>query len=1101
MDLTGAFVSTRYFDLVAEGRTKASSLFLQMGRLKLLYDFVIIIVKIHYYEFKGEKKMAIRKLEVGDELTHKVFGPGKIIGREEDRDSFVIDFSCGRKVLLCSWVQENCSPAGVSVEADKEKARSPKGFSVRNESVLSTNSLEDVHDCMTLLRETNNFPMDEYSWHELECFFGFMYSYSKSKIETKLRYNLLIQSDETIDGFMLAQMLHVCLMRMKIFNSDDSVKFITERDILSGKVPISFPESMKMLVINRCGGLSREDSVAIVSSSYRSELQKEKREKDEAWEDFRASSIINPSCVVIACGDKSFVDYLRHNDEMYYRFFAHHVYIQSKPKSSVRDKVISALKKEGFKQSVAFVSELTEYIRVVYPKADLRGDDFIKDLVNRILVDYFVRDGKSKLLKPENIPFYRTPRSFESITRDLDKMIGLQKVKASFRHLHTLSREPAEIRRLHFAFVGNPGTGKTTVAKLTAELLFSMGLIKKNKLLTIGPADVFSSYVGESSLLMKEKIDAARGGVLFIDEAYFLAPTSGGTKNLGQQCLQVLLGEMENHPDNLSVIFAGYPEDIDRLLETNPGLRSRVPYRFEFEDFTDEELYQIFEDLSETKNISIALDAEDILLKRLQLLKTEDGFGNARSVQSLFERINVARIESGDTTNMISAANIESTMPMLLHTNLDEMIGLTSIKHELLAFESRVKYIKFLSDRGMKVPNINLHMMFTGNPGTGKTTVARMIADILFNIGILKSNRFVVAERKDLIADHIGGTAQRTQTVINKAMNGVLFIDEAYSLVQDGSSRGYGPEAITTLITAMEEHKSDLVVILAGYSDEMEDFVHSNPGIASRIGFTFNFPDYTPLELVEIYVSKMARYGFTVTDDAAKKVYSIMEYYCVLDNFGNGRFVDKIIDMSINLRSQRAYGKYYSDILEEDIPDIDNIQHGATKRTSPVAKKGDKAEEALYRTAVHEAGHAVVGYILSNGTSIRSVSISEDAMSFGRVASEPITSSSTEDDLKIRLCEMFGGRNAERLLLGSHTSGCSADIKMAKRLAKLMVEDFAMGELGKTLPLHFLVEADQRSAETLEKNKDFLLKLAALLLTKTIVSSEDLAQLCAQAKE
>ena len=147
-----------------------------------------------------------------------------------------------------------------------------------------------------------------------------------------------------------------------------------------------------------------------------------------------------------------------------------------------------------------------------------------------------------------------------------------------------------------------------------------------------------------------------------------------------------------------------------------------------------------------------------------------------------------------------------------------------------------------------------MHMVFTGNPGTGKTTIARVIAKILFDIGIIHENKLIEVERKDLVGEYQGKTAIKTFDVIDKAMGGVLFIDEAYSLSPKTSGNSdFGDEAIATLIKAMEDHKDQLVVIFAGYKDEMKTFIDSNPGIASRIGYTFDFKDYTPDELVKIF--------------------------------------------------------------------------------------------------------------------------------------------------------------------------------------------------------------------------------------------------------
>ena len=209
--------------------------------------------------------------------------------------------------------------------------------------------------------------------------------------------------------------------------------------------------------------------------------------------------------------------------------------------------------------------------------------------------------------------------------------------------------------------------------------------------------------------------------------------------------------------------------------------------------------------------------------------------------------------------------------------------------------EEYIKFVKDAQNSGINIPNQNMHMIFTGNPGTGKTTVARVMAKLLFDMGFIHENKLVEVERKDLVAEYIGQTAPKTSEVIEKAMGGVLFIDEAYTLASGkNTAHDFGAEAIATLIKAMEDHKGEFIVIFAGYQKEMQDFLNMNPGIASRVGYTFDFPDYSASELEEIYYRKIQKLGFSVAEDAKEKVHELMQYFESVENIGNGRFADKV---------------------------------------------------------------------------------------------------------------------------------------------------------------------------------------------------------------
>lgn len=228
---------------------------------------------------------------------------------------------------------------------------------------------------------------------------------------------------------------------------------------------------------------------------------------------------------------------------------------------------------------------------------------------------------------------------------------------------------------------------------------------------------------------------------------------------------------------------------------------------------------------------------------------------------------------------------------------LNSLVGLTKVKKSLYDLVDLIT-LKNKTKGDLKLNNINLHMLFLGNPGTGKTTVARMLSNILYNLKYIRQNKLIEVSSKDLVAEYVGQTAPKTMEVINKALGGILFIDEAYSLAVD-KNNSYNAEAIATLIKAMEDYRDDLVVIFAGYTKEMQDFINSNSGIASRIGYTFTFKDYTNEELKKIFTNMMEKSGFIVTKESLIKLDDIINKERLSDNFGNARFIRNVYEKTI----------------------------------------------------------------------------------------------------------------------------------------------------------------------------------------------------------
>ena len=560
--------------------------------------------------------------------------------------------------------------------------------------------------------------------------------------------------------------------------------------------------------------------------------------------------------------------------------------------------------------------------------------------------------------------------TFEEVMSKLDNLIGLTDIKervrdhAQYIQFLKLRKEKGfdenEDINCHSVFVGNPGTGKTTVAKMMGQLYKKMGLLSKGHVHEVDRVDLVGEYIGQTAPKVKEAIEKARGGVLFIDEAYSLARSNDDSKDFGREVVEILVKEMSNGKGDMAVIVAGYPKEMNHFLDSNPGLKSRFKKVFEFTDYLPQELIKISKYACLEKGIKFTNEAQ----KRVDLLITDafrnrdKTFGNARFVYDLVEegKINLGlrvmqspspRTLNADELSIIELQDVagiqiqkKREIPYIpidkklleeAMMELNTLIGMDSIKTQI---EEMVRLVKYFRETGQDVLNsFSLHTIFVGNPGTGKTTVARILTKIYKALGVLERGQMVETDRQGLVAGFVGQTAIKTSEQIDEAMGGVLFIDEAYSLTaKTGGAHGdFGDESIQTILKRMEDNRGEFFIFAAGYPDNMEKFLKANPGLKSRFDKILKFEDYNPSDLNRIAKLMFEEKGIQMTVDAEEHMDKYLRFmYNYRDKyFGNARDVRKVVlDAIKNMNLRLAeIPKSKRELEIKQVLTLEDVQH------------------------------------------------------------------------------------------------------------------------------------------------------------------------------
>ena len=636
-------------------------------------------------------------------------------------------------------------------------------------------------------------------------------------------------------------------------------------------------------------------------------------------------------CMIMAGYPEPMDELLKMNSGLSSRFSkANILTIEDYPPELLKTIFVNNCRKDGYRfwgdeEGEEDPLDLDLFFKNMYEQRDRANFGNARDVVSvarEAKMQSSLRDDEERCIKKEDFGSYlkyfeqHGVSSIDDIYAEIDQYVGLEFVKELFDNvrLEILDVEDCKRRGVkpdsypdHYIFAGNPGTGKTTVGKMIGEFYHLMGVMGGAETLFVDASELIGNHVGDSKNKIVEKIQEAidHNSILYIDEAYQIADTAYSSEIVG-----AMMTKMTENAADFKMIFGMYSNRVEDFLKLNAGLSRRVRI-VEFPDYTPDQLVKIFDKTIESQGRTITEEGHHLieLLMEYKYNTRTENFGNAGDVKKLvidMKKLLLKRTSKASegvdryqyTAEDIPADQLDLIKDQInprtfddIMKDLNEQIGLSDLKEIILQKQEQLLYAK---KSGKSTYGINPgYYFFVGNPGTGKSTSAKLFGECLRELGIVKTNNFYSCTAKDLIGQYMGETDKKTYELLKKSINGVLFIDEAYSLSYAESAHSdssYKKEALEQIIAFMDdpEHRKRCCIILAGYEKDMQGLYKSNSGMRSRIE-EVHFRDYSPTEMYQIFALFCRKAGYAIADGVEEYYTPIFKNMSTMEYFSNGR--------------------------------------------------------------------------------------------------------------------------------------------------------------------------------------------------------------------